>query len=996
MLDRATEKPNDGWQDWPVATWSERLFDALFVGEDPSHPVTHVPATALDLRRVTGDDGADPEAVAAAFVRALTKPPNVVREWLSVRSEAFYESWVEPDRLRAPEYFAYLVLTCYAAAGGEEETIGVGRFSERFRSLLRHRVSEGYPYFDGLNDLWKAFRAWVARHAERGRCRPLVLPPEDSYRTRIGYSYALASPTLRDRRTMATLFADLQGEEPGLGEAVRRVRERRGEFDGSSRLLVSFDDFVDRYHRNDFDLGAHPFWTAVRDATSLEYSPESRARLRLGLVMPEPGALGAERPLRLVCSAPPGGAPPSRVTLEPVEGGVGGFASVVRIEGVRDPVEYLLDPSKPLRWKAVSSTPLATSVRRGVLLFARDEKGWPVTRHSLPEPGRPVWLLARENVVGRVLLRAFRRLPPEARPRPRPSLYRGWEWAGPFDAGELLDLGGHFADIQCLQPSARGPALRLVGGVRVGAAYLGDPAVRPLVVSGVAEAVRRVDGESGPPRPLVGDGKGTFRDTSGDALRGEVSFVAADGDGREVGRRRVRFVREPIYVDYKAPSSPASLTAEGAGEETVGWDAALASTEGGALYPYAVGAPEVAGGNWEVRFDRLLATDPWAAPATVPEGETWTTLNDVAAALAGRRTGLGEGEFLSLMTDLAGVPEGPLMWEAARAWVEAGAFDVLTPTSWTNRTYVARRPQLVTWDGGRAVSLVGLVPSSLRGRVAALAADVGAAEVTAPSPSPWVPAVPSFRVSDPAAVEELARRAELEPVGRLRPWGEVLVDPVAVVAATAEAPPPGYAPAGHWDWESGRFVRTASAEGASLVRYDHPRDASRYVVSDGGRTRSFRSRTWAFLVALALRGEPAFAYDESGRLRGVGRTHAHLPVPIARALACVAGSPGPLTDGDGRARYVVPTTPEARRALDREWFGRVRGVPAPAARVARRILLWADRSTGPTVPVPPRLALALAPYVHDPAVAAVAGGRVPPALVPHVVKLAAALRASSS
>ena len=983
--------PAVDWRGWSAETWSDRLFRSLFVGDDPSLPVTHVPATPLDLRRAVGDPGADPEAVADAFVGALRAGPNAVRARLSIASSAYRAASRDPDAFRAPGYVAYLVLTCYAAAGGEEETLDVGAFAERFRTLLGHDVSGGYPYFDGLSALWEGFARWVGHHAERGRCRPLVLPPKSSYRTRIGYSYDLAFPTLRERRVMAATFGDLRGEEPTLREAIERVEGRRPEFGDPSKLLAAFDDFAARYRRGDLALRDHPFWTAVRDATALELGREDRGALRLALVVPEPGALADERALRLVAAVPPGLALPARVNARPLPQSVGGYDAVVEVDGLRDPVRRLLG-RRPLGWSAASQTPLAASVDQGVLLFARDDEGWPVTRHSLPDPGRAVWLLARDEIVGKVLLRAFRRLAPEDRPRPRPSLYDGWAWAGPLDAGDLADLGGHFAEVRCLQPTARGPALRLVGGVRIGAAYLGDPAVRPLVASDRAAAVQRLSETAAV--PLVADRDGRFRDPSGDALAGEVSFVAADAGGREIGRRRIRFVDGPVGVDYKPVSSPADYVVEGSASDAVAWDRAIASTDHGALQPYALPVPAQSPDPPPVDFGGILAPHVVACDPS-PAGVRWDAAVEVAAALASRRAGLGEGEFLSLLTEVAGVPEADL-WEVARAWVEAGAVDVLTPRSWVSRTYLARRPRLVVYDAGASVSLVGLVPASLRARVSAVAGDLGLTEVTAPSPSPYVPSIPSFRTPSADVVAELARRLELEPPARLRPWADLLLPPAAVAATAADEVPPGYARTGYWGWGRGGFYAGDPADGVALGRYDHPRDAPRYAVLDGDHFRVFRSRTWAFLVALAARGEPALAYDDAGRLCAVGPTPARLPVPLARALACVSGAPGPVRGAIGGVRYATPLGLIARRALDGAWFRRVPAVPAPAARLARRIWTAALRADGPAVPLPGPLARALTPYAPDPIVGALCDARVPPTLLPHVAKLAALLRHPAS
>ena len=503
-----------------------------------------------------------------------------------------------------------------------------------------------------------------------------------------------------------------------------------------------------------------------------------------------------------------------------------------------------------------------------------------------------------------------------------------------------------------------------------------------------------MEAATGATHPLARDADGVFHDRVGDALVGPVEFVGTDAEGREVGRRRLRFVEGPIRVDYKPPSTSVSWVVEDVGEESTPWSSAHATADAEHLYPQAV-LPALQQAH-AAGFSTLLDPGREAATPDAPSVSRWHTAVDVAAALGSRRAGLGEGEFLSLLTDLAGVPEGSALWATARAWVELGAVDVLAPASWANRTYVARRPQWVSWDQGRRVALVGLVPASLRSRVAVLVPRIGAVDVTAPAASPWVPPIPAFHAPDPSVVEDLACQTDLGPVARLRSLDELLAWPGAAALQVEGPPPQGHVSAASWDWARGTFMGPAAPKGVALDRYDHPRDASRYVVSDGPRAWCFRSRAWAFLWALALRGDPAFAYDASGRLASVGPTPAHLPVPVARAIACTSGSPGPLTDGQGGVRYLTPVSSEARRALDHAWFRRVTTVPADAVHLARRILSQTAQSSAPAVPLPSRLARGLAAYADDPAVGAIHAGRVPVAVIPHVVKLVSLLRTPSS
>lgn len=976
------------WQSWSVSEWNERLFEHLFGATGSVVPVKYIPATRFDLKRVTGDTSADPDEVERLFVDRLRVSPRRVRDLLSTNSAEFWHAQRRP----VPGYFVYLVLTCLVAAGGEEGMLNIGQFRERLRQLLRHPPGTSYD-LAGLGALWRSFEQWLESRAERGECRRLQLPDPGSM-VRIGYSLRLAFPSFRDRRKMAEIFGDLQGEVPSIREARERIRNHRDEFDEQSRLLTEFDDFESRCRRKGLDFGDHPFWTVVLDAVSLDYATASRTRPRVGLVIPEPSALDLS--VRLMVSAlPPGVKLPSNVSLDALDDEVGGFKHVVSLDGRSDSGRVLMAGQILAHWKALSGSPLVKSVQQGVLLFARDESNWPVTRFSLPEAGREVWLLAKTGRLPKLLPLAF---DAGVRPPQTPSLYPGWEWLGPFDAEQLEGLDRQFPDVTCFQPTVAGPALRLVGGARTGAAYLGTATALPWVVSRRARQVERLGVMTGQRQALERAADDTFWDVSGVQLSGDYVFIARDG-AKEIGRLSARFVSDHVGVGYKEPVSPQALRAESADVEVVSWEAALESTNEELEYPYGqrIAKPQLVAAS-ALRFSGLLSSETAEViPATAPISSC-ATFVEVAAARSTSRAGLPEGEFLQLLTHVLRVAEGPSLWEVARAWIEAGYFDALSPQSWESRTYFARTPRLVVWrdDAGPAATLVGLAPSEVRMRAHAEAKALGLDAATPPSVTPWVSPLPIFRATDERDFDKLACQIELPAPSRLRPLEAFASSPSAVVAQAEEVFPSGYARQGVWLWRKGYFARTADGtQGATLTWLTHPRAPSRYAVEWDGGARYFRSRTWAFLWALALRGEPVFAYDDADRLIRLGPTQAHVPVPVARALACVGGVPGPFSRPNGHLGYANPTAPAARRALGSVWFDAQRRIPPRASALARSLVHRAHSAPASKVPIPPGLARRFQPFAHDRNVAAVLQSRFPVSLVPHLAKLASLLNALS-
>ncbi|PAP74165.1 hypothetical protein [Rubrivirga marina] len=933
--------------------WSACLCRHLFGTDRAAGPVAFVPATRFDLRRAVADPSADAAEVEWAFVRAVRTTPERTRRLLSPRSPEFVASWLSDD---PPAYLAHLVLTCYVAAGGEEGTLDEGRFRERLRRTLGH--PEGTTYdLPNLGLLWEAFAAWLEVRASAGNLRPLRLP-DPGRMSRIGYSLRLAFPTLRDRRILADAFADLRGDVPSTRAAVERVRGL--DFGERSQVPSVTDDFIRHLRRGDPHVHGHPFWTAVRDAVALDYASPSEPRLRLALVVDEPAALDLS--CLLACGELPAGwMPPPRVWIEPLAARVGGFERAIHFDGGPGPVQALLDGRAGSRWTPLGRTALARAASEGAVLLARDESGWPVSRLSLPDPGTDVWVLARRQTLAAVLRVAA------VAPRPRSSAYEGWDWVGPLDAEAFCGVSDQLPKLSVFQRSVPPPAVRLVGGVRTGAAYLGVPGALPAVSapSGARVVREEPDGRQVALRPASG---GRYYDPDDAEPIGLHRYEAAVG-GRHVGSTSARFVAAHVGVDYRAPGG-GPWYVESSHAELEVWGDPPETTEEGASTERVADFSVLVGGR----------------SAVVPDAQPVRELApfvEVVAALSTTRAGLPEGEFVRLLASVLGVPGGPLLWDVARAWVEAGHLDLLAPNAWPNRRYVARRPALVIWpEERRTATLVGLAPAEVRDRIASHAGRLGVEVHRRTRHSPWVPDLPTVRAPSEASLAELARIVDLPSPVAASPFRAAA--PSAVVRTAPIDLPRDLVSQGVWSWAYGGFGHHAGGD-VSVSRWTHPRRAPAYAVESGGERRVFRTRTWAFLYATALRGEHAFSADAGGRLVTTGPVR--LPVPLARALAVVAGAPGPFADSAGQSGYAIPCVPAAQTALV-DWLSETRKVPQRASLHARRLAQLAASSAGPTMPISSVIRNRLRPFDHDPDVRRLLSLRVPVPLTAHVARLA--------
>src|SRR5215212_4602697 len=181
---------NDRWQRWLYATWNERLIDYCFrdIEDSEDRFVERIPATPEELVEIVGDLDADPDEVVEMFVNSITRKISL-QERNFKRFCQSYSNWT-PESKTPPKFFAALWLTCLVAYGYPRGR-GSG-FHDRIKAIFGAGASQ---QMNCLPQLWRDLETWTRFRAcgEVG-FKPLKLPPEDTYRTNIGYSWFLAFP----------------------------------------------------------------------------------------------------------------------------------------------------------------------------------------------------------------------------------------------------------------------------------------------------------------------------------------------------------------------------------------------------------------------------------------------------------------------------------------------------------------------------------------------------------------------------------------------------------------------------------------------------------------------------------------------------------------------------------------------------------------------------------------------------------------------------------
>ena len=268
QADQAIWKPSppsaESWKMWAYAEWNERLLEYCLVRHDGADgtPVTRLAATPEELTLVVGDDAATADAVAKRFVEVIRQELPHGRSFsgycLDYVSYARRSNPWTPKSGDSPHFFAMLWFTCLVAYGYPDP-------SEGFHNRITYLIFSKHDQLTQLPKVWSDFRDWTHHQVCVGApiCE-LVLPPEDIFRTVIGYSYFLAFPHQHDRQILAEVLAEarLVGIEPPVSLTLKALEGSRGRF--SDGFKQDLDNLVKVFLEKGKDPRDSAFWRAIR------------------------------------------------------------------------------------------------------------------------------------------------------------------------------------------------------------------------------------------------------------------------------------------------------------------------------------------------------------------------------------------------------------------------------------------------------------------------------------------------------------------------------------------------------------------------------------------------------------------------------------------------------------------------------------------------------------------------------------------------------------
>lgn len=261
--------PSDAWNDWTYADWNNRLVSYCF-GDDATEgtqaglKVSRLAATPEELRIVVSDDNATSDAVVDRFVEIIKQELPHGRKSFSgycLDNQCNEREWPRewtPESPNLPHFFAMLWFTCLVAYGHPDATVG-------FHDRLDYLILGKHDSLEALPRIWESFRDWTRYQATKGRrIRELALPPKDTFRTVIGYSYYLAFPHQSDRRILAAVLANsnLTEIDPPVRLTLDTLEQNRKQF--SKYFNEDLDNFINEFLRSHKDPRNSAFWRAVR------------------------------------------------------------------------------------------------------------------------------------------------------------------------------------------------------------------------------------------------------------------------------------------------------------------------------------------------------------------------------------------------------------------------------------------------------------------------------------------------------------------------------------------------------------------------------------------------------------------------------------------------------------------------------------------------------------------------------------------------------------
>lgn len=914
MFDRNPQS-SLSWRYWTLHQWSEAFFRHFFEFTDEDTPVTRLVITDATWHTVTGDvtgdASASPDEMRRAFLGKFPRSRYELDRHLSSLAIRFPGKKVMQRDLH--DFFPYLILTCLVAAEYDAEA---GQFPIRLYELLGMQGVGYSPLpFDGLGKVWEELANRLRAECKQGRpWRELVLP-DPGIEVRIGYSKRLAFPSRNDQQQLAPLLNSLDRskwlDEPPIYPVLSIIESRLCNF--STAFREEFRDFKQSVATGQ-ETTTHPLWSVVlgvlRANSQRNQATAPRPALDLLLLMEFDEF---DEPILSLLSKV--ASPWSSITNQPLNFEIAGYDRLlVEDEDPGKPVRRLLNGE--LHLPDVRSS-LLDVVRDGLLIFQRVD-GYRVARTRPPEPGPTIVLIRQDlknafvNTLGAPAANHPLKLYPNTR----------WYQFDGLDGQHILSCLAN-RSIRCLIRIVRSASIGIHEGIRCKeGGYLSRFAALPEFRSEGSQRLRlnHLTAPASAVTLTLNQSETGWRLTDCSETRagieGEFEVVAENKSGTRFGARRVRFQRCVLGWDYPALMEPSNWEIEAGLRDAASlvaddrpcWDIGMA---------------------WDP--EHCVETAVPLPPNEPDRGWCHTGLGDFMEGLAAigttRTLGLAEMEFLELLRRFLHIGENDyrLIWDIARAWTEAGLLQRVSDRRWRSVRYLPQIPRLCvsrTEDGTWRGVVLGLMPESLRDRLANTAKILGIVVQWVASASPWLPPGLVLTADNPDKLRNFARAQGLETV-TVRPLTDVLASLDQTLHT--DDPPGNYSPHAAWDWERSRFQKftdeTPAVDKPSVFWYRRERgDRRDYFVAreESGRILWSYSRVWSLLAGARWLKREIYSYQPGKGLMRHSTGGIHLPIVVGRMAFALSGSaPGPIKEADGNIIYRYPLFDSAQV----EWVG---------------------------------------------------------------------------
>jgi hypothetical protein len=518
-----------GWRSWNRFDWSEALLEHYFGATETSDPVRALVVVGEELVRVVGDPEAQSLEVESLLVQKVLRGAGDNNFWFHAKTAAGSSK---------PHYLGHLITACLAATDldDSDENSYIARLADITGS------ARGDLNLEVMAELWRHLSTWLGEHSDE--YRPLVLPDPGGW-TRIGYTVKLAFPSRRDQVALARVLSsgNLTVEDPPVGLVIDAViAASRTAF--SDRFRFEFDAF-----RRNRDAGLSssvlresPFWLAVRATADVSVSDRD-GTVHWALLASDDGF---DLDLQVVSDGEVIGGSLETVELDER---IGRWTHEAKGNPSNDdPVAVLLD--------GLCSLPAISLLVKGGLIPLVEELHGNLEsngrREALPEAHAA---LVSDPLVAEVTSRFG-----SPRSRPRACGVEGWK----FLEGLALRVassrelrGTPLGDCWILHESPSPTRIRIVGGVRVGSAWLGTRHLLPAFR--VESATSMSAHTSGATFALRHDETGAWELPS-EGFEGPLEVVAVTED--QTLRGQMEFVRSPSTEGFRVPGSPDSWVYE--------------------------------------------------------------------------------------------------------------------------------------------------------------------------------------------------------------------------------------------------------------------------------------------------------------------------------------------------------------------------------------------------------------------------------------------------